>query len=109
LAHRPLGIVVFGTSPKIAIDDFYRSFFDLAPLRLRPRSQTRAYEQERQRAEALTAIDRARTIFFTNVSSHEIRTPLTLILGPLEEALRDTRTERDSASRVRPSRDRHDL
>jgi signal transduction histidine kinase len=46
----------------------------------------RAYEQERRRAEALEQLDRAKTVFFNNVS-HEFRTPIALMLGPLERLL----------------------
>lgn len=43
-----------------------------------------------EQAEQLKAVDRLKTRFFVNVG-HEFRTPLTLVLGPLDDLLRDTR------------------
>ncbi len=88
-SEEPLGFLVAGTSPRRALDESYETFFDLLAGSIASSiGNARAFEQEKQRAEALAELDRAKTAFFSNVS-HELRTPLTLMLGPIEEELRD--------------------
>ncbi len=81
------GFLVLGIHPGRAFDDTYRQFVRrIAEQIAIGLASARAYELERQRADALAEIDRAKTAFFSNVS-HEFRTPLQLMLGPLEEVL----------------------
>ena len=85
-------MLVAGVNPLRQLDADYRRFLELVASQISAGiGHAEAYQAERERADALMAIDRAKTVFFSNVS-HEFRTPLTLLLGPVAEALADRHT-----------------
>ncbi|HVY47230.1 MAG TPA: GAF domain-containing sensor histidine kinase, partial [Minicystis sp.] len=95
-----VGVLVVGKNPRRALDTVYKDFLDLLAKSVSAALATaRAYQETKERADALAELDRAKTAFFGDVS-HELRTPLTLLVGPLEEVLARDRIPPEDRERL---------
>ena len=84
---QPYCIISAALNPYRTFDEKYLQLCQLIADRVSIEiNKMLALEIEAKRAEALAEIDRAKIVFFSNIS-HEFRTPLTLMLSPLEEIL----------------------
>src|SRR5271168_993138 len=84
----PYGFLVAALNRYRPLDEGYRAFVGLVTGHLGAGiASARSYQAQERRAEELAELDRAKTMFFSNIS-HEFRTPLTLITGPVQELRR---------------------
>ena len=91
--NHPYAIICAALNPCRQFDKNFQQFCELIGERVSLEiNKMLALEEERKRVEALEQIDKAKTVFFSNIS-HEFRTPLTLILSPLEELLNQTKSK----------------
>ena len=89
----PNAVLTIGLNPYRNYDSVYQSFIRLLSDQvLLEMNNMHVIEEERKKGEILAEIDKAKTVFFNNIS-HEFRTPLTLMLGPLEELMRKSSEE----------------
>jgi hypothetical protein len=64
-----VAVPIAGISPRLPLDVAYRGFLDFFSAALNAAlTRVAGLEEERKRAEMLAAIDRAKTVFFSNVS-----------------------------------------
>jgi signal transduction histidine kinase len=84
-----IGFVVAGVSTRLALNERYAGYYELLVTAIHHEvANARVHQMEMERLNALAAMDRAKTAFFSSIS-HEFRTPLTLVLGSLETELNE--------------------
>ncbi|KAJ3153690.1 hypothetical protein HDU86_005189 [Geranomyces michiganensis] len=99
--QEPIGLVVFGLNPRRELDSDYKDFLELARAQLAASVlRGRSLTEKQQRLQALAEIDRAKSVFFSNIS-HEYRTPLSLILAPVADLLNDPTLNAQQLSKIK--------
>ena len=88
-SEMPVGILVTGFNPMRPTEECHAFHAYLCTHLEKAFDGARMKQLAEERARELLALDRAKTLFFSNVS-HQLRTPLTLLLDPVRQALEGT-------------------
>jgi signal transduction histidine kinase len=97
------GVLVLGTNPMRPAAEGRRMSNAVAARLTTAIANAKVKQRTRERAEALAALDRAKTLFLSDVS-HEFRTPLTLLLSPLDDVLSRGSLDADDRDLLQTSR-----
>eukprot|EP01117_Protostelium_nocturnum_P014437 TRINITY_DN548_c0_g3_i1.p1 TRINITY_DN548_c0_g3~~TRINITY_DN548_c0_g3_i1.p1 ORF type:complete len:1234 (-),score=445.15 TRINITY_DN548_c0_g3_i1:1945-5646(-) len=88
-----VGVLVTGINQHLHFTQEYQDFMKVLGNHISSFVHTfKLREENQKRVKDLSRLDRARTVFFTNIS-HEFKTPITLTLGPLEDLLNREHSE----------------
>nr|ODN91900.1 hypothetical protein L203_01154 [Cryptococcus depauperatus CBS 7841] len=84
----PSAVLVLGLNIRRPFDEDYESFINMLKLQLASGiAAVRSYEAEKQRLDELDALDRAKA----GATLHLCSTPLTLIAGPIDDLILETK------------------
>ena len=97
------GVLVMGTNPMRPPAEGRKFSMAVAERLTTAIANAKVKQRTRERAEALAALDRAKTLFLSDVS-HEFRTPLTLLLSPLDDVLSRRSLSADDRDLLQTSR-----
>lgn len=102
------GFVVAGVCDELRFEESYETFLRMAASGIgRSVGAARARESERERADAIASLDRAKTELFSD-ASHELRTPLALILGNIGQVLEDGQLSASARDPLRAAQAKRD-
>jgi signal transduction histidine kinase len=94
-------VLVTGMSSRVPLNAAQSDFHELLATTLgHVVASAIAAETRQQQVDALATLNRAKSVFFSNIS-HEFRTPLSLLLGPIEDELADRCTPLSESRRAR--------